>query len=78
MWVKPFAKHYVDIRNIESKKLAKDDFYQSLDKMLTPIPILYRSGFLSIKTYNPQLQCFYLGIPNKELEIHIKQMINVA
>ena len=72
-FVKPFAKLHIDIRNLETKKFAKDDFYQSLEYISTVTPILYQSGHLTIKRYNPQLQCFYLEIPNKEWNVAVEE-----
>jgi hypothetical protein len=34
----------------------------------TPIPVIYQSGYLTIKDYNPTYQHYKLGMPNKEVE----------
>ena len=77
-FIKSFEEHNVDIRNIEKKKLAKDDFCESLDQMLTATPLLYQKGLLTIKRFDPCLQCFHLGIPNKDLKNHIQLLENIA
>ncbi len=33
-----------------------------------PVPILYQSGYLTIKGYDREFQVYYLGFPNKEVE----------
>ena len=33
-----------------------------------PIPVLYQSGYLTIKGYNAQLNKYYLGFPNEEVK----------
>lgn len=33
-----------------------------------PIPILYQSGYLTIKDYNTEFQTYTLGFPNREVE----------
>ncbi len=33
-----------------------------------PIPVIYQSGYLTIKGYNPVYDLYRLGIPNKEVE----------
>ena len=33
-----------------------------------PIPVIYQSGYLTIKGYNPRFQMYTLGFPNKEVE----------
>ena len=77
-FIKSFGEHNVDICNIEKKKLAKDNFCESLDQMLTATPVLYQKGYLTIKRFNSCLHCFHLGIPNKELKNHIQLMENIA
>jgi hypothetical protein len=32
------------------------------------VPLLYQSGYLTIKDYNPRFNLYMLGIPNKEVE----------
>jgi hypothetical protein len=34
----------------------------------SPVPILYQSGYLTIKSYNRQLDEYTLGFPNGEVE----------
>jgi hypothetical protein len=34
----------------------------------SPIPILYQSGYLTIKDYNPQVDKYILGFPNEEVK----------
>lgn len=33
-----------------------------------PIPVIYQSGYLTIKGYNPRFRIYTLGFPNKEVE----------
>ncbi len=34
----------------------------------SPIPVIYQSGYLTIKGYDPQFQLYTLGFPNQEVE----------
>ena len=34
----------------------------------SPIPVLYQSGYLTIKGYNPEFGTYTLGFPNREVE----------
>lgn len=34
----------------------------------SPIPVLYQSGYLTIKGYNPEFRTYTLGFPNREVE----------
>ncbi|MDE6379539.1 MAG: PD-(D/E)XK nuclease domain-containing protein, partial [Muribaculaceae bacterium] len=46
-----------------------DDDLKGLD-LLTPQPLalLYQTGYLTIKSYNPKIQRYKLGIPNNEVK----------
>ena len=41
----------------------------SLDSLpQTPIPVIYQSGYLTIKSYDPDFRTYRLGFPNQEVE----------
>ena len=45
------------------------DFLNSIDSMSkNPIPLIYQSGYLTIKSYDPRFGFYTLGFPNKEVE----------
>ena len=49
--------------------LATDDMLSGLDTADTdPIPVIYQSGYLTIKGYDPEFRIYTLGYPNKEVE----------
>ena len=39
-----------------------------------PIPVIYQSGYLTIKDFNPRFQSYTLGYPNKEVEEGVKHL----
>ena len=46
------------------------DILNSVDSMSkNPIPVIYQSGYLTIKDYNPRFGIYRLGFPNKEVEV---------
>lgn len=49
---------YISLRNLQGLDL--------LD--LNPTALLYQTGYITIKSYNPQLRQFRLGIPNREVK----------
>lgn len=50
-------------------EMASADSLGGIDTMSTnPVPILYQSGYLTIKGYDKEFQVYYLGFPNKEVE----------
>lgn len=45
------------------------DFLNSIDSLSNnPIPVIYQSGYLTIKDYDPEFRIYRLGFPNKEVE----------
>lgn len=45
------------------------DFLNSIDSIgESPIPIIYQSGYLTIKDYDREFQLYTLGFPNEEVE----------
>ena len=40
-----------------------------LSRMTSALPLLYQSGYLTIKIYNPILQSYQLDYPNKEVRV---------
>ena len=52
-----------------TEEMASADSLGGIDTMHTnPVPILYQSGYLTIKGYDREFQVYYLGFPNKEVE----------
>jgi hypothetical protein len=46
-----------------------DDVLNSIDSQSkNPIPVIYQSGYLTIKDYDPKFGIYTLGFPNKEVE----------
>lgn len=45
------------------------DVLNSIDsESLNPIPVIYQSGYLTIKDYDEEFKLYHLGFPNKEVE----------
>ena len=52
-----------------TREEASADLLGSLDSIDTnPLPLLYQSGYLTIKDYNPRFDTYILGFPNGEVE----------
>ena len=67
--IKTLQKYHVGVMDIEKKRASVDDFDVSPEQMISAIPLLYQSGYLTIKKYNPILQSFQLDYPNKEVRL---------
>lgn len=52
-----------------SNEMATSDSLGGIESMyMNPIPILYQSGYLTIKGYDKEFRTYKLGFPNKEVE----------
>ena len=52
-----------------SNEYATEDILNSVDVASTnPIPVIYQSGYLTIKGYEPEFRTYRLGFPNEEVE----------
>ena len=67
--IKTLQKFHVGVMDIERKSAGVDDFDVSPEQMTSALPLLYQSGYLTIKKFNPLLQSFQLDYPNKEVRI---------
>lgn len=47
----------------------KKDFDAATETMTTIIPLLYQSGYITIKDYDKMSKLYELGIPNKEISV---------
>jgi len=57
-----------DLESIEGQEITSDNL-NSIDAMsCNPIPVIYQSGYLTIKGYDERFKLYQLGFPNKEVE----------
>lgn len=67
--IKVLQKYHVNVMDIEKPGVSVDDFDVSPEQMTSPLPLLYQSGYLTIKKYNPITKSYKLGYPNMEVKI---------
>ncbi len=57
-----------NLNNLQKEQVSAD-VLNSIDSMSrNPIPVIYQSGYLTIKGYNKEFRIYSLGFPNKEVE----------
>lgn len=56
-----------DIRSLEGITASSEQFDAPTNEITDPIPVLYQSGYLTIKGYDPDFQTYRLAYPNKEV-----------
>ena len=65
--LKQLEKFNVNITTLESQDVMLSSFDLSPEEMTDALPLLYQSGYLTIKRYDPMFHQYTLGIPNKEV-----------
>lgn len=56
-----------DVTELDNVFAFSSSFDRPTEKMSNALPLLYQSGYLTIKGYDPLSKGYYLGIPNKEV-----------
>lgn len=65
-----------DITALDKLEVPSDAFDQPTENMQDALPLLYQSGYLTIKDYNPQTEAYTLSIPNQEVRVgYIKGLL---
>jgi hypothetical protein len=67
MLVDVMRLHKVTIQQIEHVQASLERFDAPTERITDPIPILFQSGYLTLKEYNPMTRKFTLGFPNGEV-----------
>ena len=56
-----------DIRELDGVSATAEQFDTPTNAITDPLPVLYQSGYLTIKDYDPEFQLYTLAYPNKEV-----------
>ena len=63
-------QHYnTDIMSLDRLEVPSSAFDQPTENMKDALPLLYQSGYLTIKDYDRELESYTLSIPNQEVRI---------
>ena len=66
--VKLLRLHDYNLQSL-SDEYVTEDILNSIDVASTnPVPVIYQSGYLTIKDYEPRFRTYKLGFPNEEVE----------
>ncbi len=66
--VELLKKTKYELSHIQEEEVTSD-ILNSIDSMSkNPIPVIYQSGYLTIKGYDEEFKTYRLGFPNKEVE----------
>ena len=62
-------KYHVEPQQIGARKVLAESFDAPTERMLDITPLLYQSGYVTIKGYSPLTNLYTLDIPNKEVRM---------
>ena len=58
-----------DIMSVDRMEVFSSEFDQPTEAMQSALPLLYQSGYLTIKDYDEETETYTLSIPNQEVRI---------
>jgi len=67
MLINVMRRHNISLQQIEHFKGTLDRFDAPTERISDPVPVLFQSGYLTLKEYNPFEQEYTLGFPNGEV-----------
>lgn len=73
--IKMLDKFGVKPSEIGQKMAAPEDFDAPTETMASITPLLYQSGYITIKDYDSELELYVLDIPNKEVRIGLMKSL---
>ena len=57
----------LDITDVDGVECDSSDFDRPFDSYQAPLPVLYQSGYLTMRSYDRELDAYMLGFPNLEV-----------
>ena len=70
--LRQYDKVFTDIKTIEASAC---DFDAPTESATSIVPLLYQSGYITIKDYDPDFDYYILDIPNKEVRIGLTRSL---
>ena len=67
--IKQMQHFHTDITSLDSLDVPESAFDQPTENMKDALPLLYQSGYLTIKDYDPEGETYLLSIPNQEVRV---------
>ena len=62
-----------DVTTLEEIEATEEMFDRPSEVMTNALPLLYQSGYLTIKSYDQDFGSYILGIPNKEVRVGLTE-----
>jgi len=69
---------HTDIMSLDRLEVPSSAFDQPTENMKDALPLLYQSGYLTIKDYDQEGEVYFLSIPNQEVRIgYVKGLLPI-
>jgi hypothetical protein len=66
---KQMKEHNTNLLDLERLEVPASQFDASIETMNSVLPLLYQSGYLTIKGYDPDARLYTLSFPNTEVKV---------
>lgn len=76
--VEMLKKTDYDLRNLESVEISSASLSDDRADIDNPIPMIYQSGYLTIKDYDEEFGIYTLGFPNEEVKYGFLQLVKIG
>lgn len=63
----------IDVTSLDGIEASSSSFDRPTEAMTDALPLLYQSGYLTIKSYDRDFETYLLGIPNKEVKVGLTE-----
>jgi len=73
--IEQMHKFHSTPQSISEVKARKSDFDAPTEGMTSITPLLYQSGYLTIKDYNPKSRIYTLALPNREVRAGLMESL---
>ncbi len=67
--IRQLRKFQTVVSELDDQSEPVTSFDRPTEALETALPLLYQSGYLTIKDYDNETEMFHLGIPNKEVRV---------
>ena len=67
--IKQMQHFHTDITSLDSLNVPESAFDQPTENMKDALPLLYQSGYLTIKDFDKEGETYFLSIPNQEVRV---------
>ena len=67
--IRQMQRFHTDITSLDTLEVPSSAFDQPTENMLDALPLLYQSGYLTIKDYDRESGIYTLSLPNQEVRV---------